>query len=310
MSLFGDNLVSKPNRTWELVKIGTDERDENTRSLCEKLYTKFSPYGDRDFIKKFQIEFFQKFWEMDLACTLIDSGHNLSEADSGDEGPDVCLLSENGIKMWIEAICPQRGNTKDGVSKPITGHPMSIDSKRIILRLTSAINAKHEQHLKNIEKGICTSNEPYIIAINGCQLTPGPGLDDLTPRIVKALFEGGNDMVSFDTGSESLEQKWCENRSHIEKANKENISLGYFMQQKYSNISAVIYSDSCYASRPSEAGGDYILVHNPFARNPLPEGVFKFGLEYIASKSKIDTEGDYSLKVNNYRCQEYLYSEL
>lgn len=309
MDLFENINVLNPHETWKLIKCGTDEESIKVRTLCNELYDKFSPYSDSDFVNKFQLEFFPKFWEMDLACVLMGCRKKLSETDSGDEGPDICI-DESGKKVWVEAICPDRGHTLDSICKPVEGKAMSIESEKIILRITGSIYTKYKKHLKYIENRICSENDPYVIAINSCLLTPGPGLDDLTPRIVKAVFEGGNDVILFDKGSGKLSKKWCENREHLEKHNKEKISLGYFMQEKYSNISAILYSESSYAARPTENGGDYILVHNPFAKNPLNLGFFEMGLEYSANISSKNKEEKYSLAINNYRKAEYLYSEL
>jgi len=309
MSLFGDALVPHPHKTWGLIKEGVDERSNKARALCNELYQKFSLYSDSDFVQRFHAEFFQRFWEMDLACTLIDIGKDLSEELSGDEGPDICIRNEPGRYTWIEAICPERGNTKDRVTKPVDQHSFQIDSKKIILRITNAIATKHIQHQRHVDNGICSVDAPFIIAINGCQLAPGPS-EVLTPRIVKAVFEGGDDVIQFDSKSGRVTDKWCENRRHIEKHNKEKINPGYFMQEEYSSISAVLYSDSCYSTRPSEAGEDYVLVHNPFANNPLREGFLGAGLEYSTNKTNILSGEGYPLNINSYRRAKYLYSAL
>ena len=52
-------------------------------------------------------------------------------------------------------------------------------------------------------------------------------------------------------------------------------------------ISALIYSRADCANRPSRLGDDFICVHNPNARNPLPIGFLGRGLEYFALADKL-----------------------
>ncbi len=241
---------------------------------------------------------------MDLACTLLDSGFKLSEEHSGNEGPDLCVINDQGNRIWIEAICATRGITLDKVSIGEPGQALSIDSERIMLRLTSAIAQKSKVHKCYLEKGICRKDEPFIIAVNGSLLTPGPGLDDCTPRIVKVVFEGGRNEVIFDKITGQIERKQIEYRPGIHKHNNSPVNLNFFRIKEFENVSALLFSESSLWSRPCETGSDYITVHNPLAANPLAEGLFQFGSEFILEHSKGERE---FLKMNSYRRFEFLY---
>lgn len=281
-----------------------ESKESSKRELCNKLYSRFKRFSDDSFAEKFKLEFFPAFWEMDLACTLIESGFILSEEYSGNDGPDLCLISAKGIRIWVEAICVTRGDSLDKVSLGETGQVQCIDSKKIMLRLTSAIYDKDKKHKHYLRQGICTEGEPFVIAVNGSLLTPGPGLDDCTPRVVKAVFEGGRDEFIFDKSTGIVERRQIDHRPEIYKYNNEAINTNFFQLKEYENISALLFSESSLWSRPCETGSDYITVHNPFAKNPLSEGFFKFGSEYIQKWSS--SEGEF-LKVNCYRKREYLY---
>lgn len=69
----------------------------------------------------------------------------------------------------------------------------------------------------------------------------------------------------------------------------ESIRTDYFIDPKYSRISAVIYS---YANvtdsiEVSDLGRDFFIIHNPLATNKLPLGSIKCGIEY---KVEVDDE--------------------
>lgn len=300
-NLFGINGSLDSHESWRLI---AESMEDDKRALCNKLYSKFKPYADRDFKRKFELEFFPPFWEMDLACSLLDSGFELSEQYSGNKGPDLCLFGTGANRIWVEAVCATIGNTLDKVAHVQPGHSQRIGSEKIILRLTSTIYDKHRKHRQYLEQGICNKNEPFIIAVNGSLLTPGPGLDDLTPRILKAVFEGGSDKFIFDKATGAIESRQIEYRPEIAKYNNHSIRTNFFRSKEYANISALLFSESSLWSRPSEVGSDYVIVHNPLAVNPLPEGFFQFGAEYMLKQSE---SGNESLSINNYRKLEYLY---
>jgi hypothetical protein len=299
--LFEDCELENSHSIWNRIK---ESSDPEKRELCNSLYEKFAPFADKDFKNKFRVEFFSAFWEMDLACTLIRSGKNLSVKDSGDRGPDICVLDLEGRRTWIEAICVTRGTTRDEISLGRAGEVTRIDSEKILLRLTSAIYDKDIKHKEYLEQGVCKEDEPFVIAINGCHLTPGPGLDDLTPRIVKAVFEGGDDELLIDRIDGKYLGRQLGHRPVIPKHNNEKIPTGYFRLENYSNISAIIYSESGFAAIPAELGSDYVVVHNPISHNPLSEGYFRFGTEYMDKFAPTEIS---SLRTISYRQLDYLY---
>ncbi|WP_075187880.1 hypothetical protein [Teredinibacter haidensis] len=300
-NLFDSKGSKNSHKSWRSI---AESREGYKRELCNQLYSKFKPYSDRDFKRKFELEFFSAFWEMDLACSLLDSGFKLSEQYSGNKGPDLCLINTGGNRIWIEAVCATRGNSLDEVSLGEPGRALRIDSEKIMLRLTSAIYDKDRKHKHYLEQCICKEAEPFIIAVNGSLLTPGPGLDDFTPRIVKAVFEGGSDKFIFDKATGSVESRQIDYRPEIDKYNNNSICTNFFRIKEFENISALLFSESSLWSRPCETGSDYVIVHNPLAVNPLPEGYFQFGSEYMLKQSKTENE---SLNINNYRKMEYLY---
>ncbi|HEX9870723.1 MAG TPA: hypothetical protein VGC99_19435, partial [Candidatus Tectomicrobia bacterium] len=76
-------------------------------------------------------------------------------------------------------------------------------------------------------------------------------------------------------------------RDSIEKKSGEIVSTNVFLDPEYASMSAVLYSSVDALNRPKVLGSDFILVHNPLARNPLPLGFFAFGVEYWKDNNEL-----------------------
>ena len=276
--LFTEHSGETVTEGWQTLKDGKDECHAHWRDICNVHYNKYFPYADSNFVSGFKNDPPARFWEMELALTLINAGFKI---DSKDYGPDVHLLTEKNI--WLEAVCPEMGKKK--LPDSIQDYDERPSSEKIILRLTNSITSKFKTYQTYIKENVCSGDEPFIIAINGCRLTQGGG-DDLTPRIVKAVFGGGDDVISFKGSSQEVTFK-CVEKKFITKSNepKRSIDTTLFKDNNYSGISAILYSDSSYQHMPIENGSDFLMVHNPSARNPIEVGLLAFGKEYIPEKS-------------------------
>jgi len=298
IDLFSEHFGGTPSECWQTLMDGQDECHLHWRDICNNLYQKYSKYADSNFITGFKSDPPARFWEMELALTLINAGFNI---DSKDYGPDICLLADKNI--WLEAVCSGMGDKN--LPDSIQDYDERLSTRKVILRLTNSINFKFKKHQKYIEEKICSEDEPFIVAINGCRLTQGGG-DDLTPRILKAVFGGGQDVISITESSEIITFE-CIEKKFITKTNetKANIATTFFNDDQFSGISAILYSDSSYQHRPIENGSDFLMIHNPFARNPIKESFLTFGREYIP----IEPDAIASrLKIKDHRIQkEFLY---
>jgi type I restriction enzyme S subunit len=56
--------------------------------------------------------------------------------------------------------------------------------------------------------------------------------------------------------------------------------MNFFEDPQHAGISAVIYSKDVVLNHPEKLGEDCILVHNPLAKNPLPEKIITFLKQY------------------------------
>jgi hypothetical protein len=196
-------------------------------------------------------------------------------------------------KIWIEAIAPGNGSGDDEVPEIITGITQQIPEDQIILRLTSAISEKHKKYKKYLENGLIAPDEPYIIAINGCQIWSSKAEDD-PPRIVRAVFPIGQQYVDFGQKAGS----GFEFRSKVYNAKGADIPTDIFLDPAFEGVSAILFSNSDCCNRSEHSGDEFILVHNLMAKNKLKEGLLQWGREYIA---EIIDESNCRLRWNNYK---------
>ena len=261
------------------------------KSRCLDMWAVFEPYADSHFTKEIKRDFDGRFWEMDLTCTLLELGYNVS---CPKPGPDMKIEGN----IWIEAICPTGGhkNSPDKVPEIVTGLAQSVKYEPIALRFTSAIIEKYQKYIGYINGGVIREFEPYVIAINGNQI-PNARLDFPMPRIARAVLSIGSEYITCSRESGEAISSGYNYQESISKSNGAEISIGIFLDKKYEGISAILYSCVDVCNRSERLGQDFILIHNPLAKNPISEGYFRLGREAIVS---IDNEEDYSIRWLDY----------
>jgi hypothetical protein len=88
--------------------------------------------------------------------------------------------------------------------------------------------------------------------------------------------------------NKTITDKSFEFRDYVIKkklGNSKPIKTNYFLDPKYSCISAVVYSYANVTDSISDSGlgRDFFIIHNPLATNKLPLGSFKCGTEYCVN---------------------------
>jgi|SRR3989344_923732 len=294
MKLFSENLGSTNSNT-ELAALYAQFPDYAQEYLCqatlswrsdakkwiEELWRQFKPYADSNFLDEFKRQYAQRTWELYLGATLLSRGFRLGTHN--DAGPDFNIKKDSDKhQTWIEATTTNRGDGKDKVPDMVYGVVQNVPEEEMMLRIANALNKKYAKYSDDLSKGLIKSNEPYIIAINRDRLSY---TDGWPPLIIKVLFGIGHRVLRLTTdGNEHESREWSLTaRPRINKRNGKGVPMLFFQNQEHSSVSAVIYCvDSILNSprSPHDMGENFVIIHNTFAKNPLPDGFFPFGDEY------------------------------
>jgi len=275
------NKSDHPPDDEELRYLLENPNFEDERRFIESLWERYEPYADRQFRTEITFNFHRRYWEMYLACSLMEYGLELTPRET-EKGPDLCLQL-NKSRVWIEAVAPSGGQGPDAITrrtlKPGKIEWFSVPEAKIILRYLSSLREKQIKYTAYLKDGTISPTEPYIIAINGRRV-PYSIVDDDVPVIVKAVLPFGQYAVTLDFDKNEIVDQGYTYRADVEKANKEKVSTQFFLDPEYAGISGILFSNSDLLNRPRKLGADFIYVHNPMASNRLPSGWFPIGREY------------------------------
>lgn len=260
-------------------------------SGVEKLWTQYQPYASPSFQREFltnEVKFKPLFWEMFLTCKFLDHGFKVLPCPD-DDRPDICL-EVDGKNVWIECAMPTRGdpNSPDYEPELCSGGGMrSINHDASVLRCTSVLDAKYNQHKKWLNKGVCREGEPFIIALNGCNLDLRV-YKSAMPGILRGLYAMGDLYTTFDLGGdESKEETGYFVQTNIVKKNesRSKVPTTFFLNEDHKNVTGVIFSTDWIMRFSS--GPVYCYVENVNAENREDFGFDCFMQTYDYAPDKI-----------------------
>jgi hypothetical protein len=263
-----------------------DPRFQEQKLFLENLWSVFAPFADPNYKSELANKFHPRFWEMYLACTLIEMGFQLIPRTSS-YGPDI-QINLNGRNLWIEATAPDAGTGDDAVP----GYPNSDDfiqwtrvpEEQIILRLTNSLYKKCQKYHEYVSSGLVSENDLFVIAINGFDV-PHISSEDEIPLIVKSVLPFGDLTITLDINEMKPTDEFYKYREYIQKKSGANVLTKTFQDPSYSFISGLIYSTAELWNRPIRLGEDFLFVHNPIANQILDKG-------WIGRGKYIWVEGD------------------
>jgi hypothetical protein len=304
-TLFLDGIEPR-DETYRFIR--DDPRGAEAKAFIRRLWTFFFPYADHDFRKEIANSFSAKFWEMYLAFGLANQGAKLEQISSRSQGrrprhgPDF-RLSGLSHPVWIEATVPLDGTRADRVPEEHLGSDQDIPSESLILRYRTRIDEKFKKLRSYLEAGIVHDSDPYIIAINSRSLSFGLYESD-PPRILHALFPLGDQFVTIDPRTKQVVESGYQYRAKIVKQSGEPVSTDVFLDPTYEGISAVLFCPSDVWHRPpneAEVGlGDFMLIHNPMAKNKVPYQWLKCGREcWVENNQLVIKKGEAYAHVNH-----------
>lgn len=279
------------------------------RAFLEELWQKYCPRinakEEVGFRKDLKAQPHGRIWEMYLALALLNCGLDL--ADKLSNGPDVQLRTPT---IWVEAVASTDGNDEKKSTLPLAGVPEVMlpecsggpPEDQMIERWLTGIDEKLKKLNGRWDKetwkpgyidDIVSKTDPYVVALNTHQTsfslfdhlhTPG------RPPMIAFVFGYGGAVWRSPLSLNGLPPPPSipsgiayPYRSQIKKKSGIEVPSDIFLQEKYSNISALIFSKEGFWSWqnriPSSLSEDFALVHNPFATNQLPNGWLKSGHE-------------------------------
>ena len=277
-----DNTVTADDDIYKFIRDDLGQAAKDAKMFTESLWQKYCPYADNHFRVEIQKVFHARFWEMYLACTLMDKGHKIA---SDNIGPDIKVEHKGNI-IWIEAIAPTSGSQSSNDKVPervITNPPTAqeVPDKQIILRYRSAIHDKYDnKYFDYLSSGIITEKDYYVIAINGCRI-PSSEIDRYPPRIARSVLPVGWPQVTIDTASMQKISDGYQYRPRINKASGSPVRTDIFLDSYYQHINAVLFSNVDVFKTTKPMGDDFKIVHNPLSK-PLPSDFLNFCQQWQA----------------------------
>jgi hypothetical protein len=255
-----------------------DPRFHEQRLFLESLWNNFSPFADLDFKSQLAIQFHPRFWEMYLACTLIEMGFDLVPRKSA-YGPDI-RIKLNNRSLWIEATAPDAGIGADAVPSYSNLEDsiefIRIPEEQMILRLTNSFYKKCQKFNEYVSSGLISKNDIFVIGINGFDIPHILGEDEI-PYIVKSVLPFGNLTVTIDIEKMEPTEQFYQYRGHIQKKSGANVPTKAFQDLSYSFVAGVLYSAAELWNHPTSLGEDFLFVHNPITNQELDKGWMKRG---------------------------------
>lgn len=266
------SFITLAESDWPRAVIGRD--------FCNMLWLRFERHADPNFLSAIRHDFYSRFWEMYLSCALEEVGLSVS---SKAEGPDI-LLTQNGQRIWVEAVAPTAGGVghPDRVPDIKMKEAQSVPDDEILLRYRAAIEEKYTRKRQTyLDNGVLDAGEPYIVAICGTKI--GFCLaDDEPARIARAVYPIGNRFAKLNIKTGEMVDGGYSNRDELVKKSGAVVRTDVFMNPEYSGLSAVLCSNADAVNGPFSLGADFSLVHNHSSINPIPHGLIPLGQEYSA----------------------------
>lgn len=261
-------------------------------------------FNDRDgkFVQEFQLTFESSFWELYLHAVLRELG---LVTDMSFDAPDFVVVRPHNFSIEATIAGPPNGgkpafafDAKEDIPRNLT--EFNIQSA---LRICNAFDAKVKRYRNRYASLPQSRDKPYVIAIGSFDR---PYAHFATNRSIIAALYG----LYFDeeaTARDAIDVV-SYNVSAAPKTHTIDVPVGLFCDDRYSEVSAVIYSPvatwgklraladnplaltvyqtyhpnrnslipqirTCKKAEYQEhlVDGLYVL-HNPFARHPLPVG--------------------------------------
>lgn len=250
------NLISKPEYAAERVVLN---------SWAEGFIDR-----DNKFVTEFQTTFESSMWELYIHAFLKELSFDI---DLSNHAPDFVI--KQPIECCIEATiaAPELGGQAPSGEKLLAPpKDFSEFNRKSILRICNSLSSKIKKYRKSYASLPHVKNKPYIIAIASFDR---PHAHMAVNRAILASLYGiyVDEKKTIDTGAQELLKIPIDS---IMKNNNANVPVGYFGNNKYSDVSAIIYSNLATwgkiraLAKSPESTSVYTTLH-PNPHDLLPE---------------------------------------
>lgn len=253
-----------------------------------------SGLADQDFESRLASGENSEFWSRLSEALVADclGMKNISTRSGSSGGPDFLLVHE-GKKIWVEVTCPEPTGVPSNWLNP-TESVQNFPHKAILLRWTAAIASKatrligepQQQPGGYLHSGLVGPDDAYVIAVNSCQLRNGPfpalyGISQC-PFAAEAVFPIGPLTVTIDRELDEVSERGHMYQPYIINNNGSDVSTNLFLDRRFSPISA-IWGVDLNGQLVIGVSQPKVVVHNPYAANPIPREFLAADHEYIAT---------------------------
>jgi hypothetical protein len=259
------------------------------REGLEKLWSRFEPYADKEFIKEFGRHLEERFWEMYLGVCLLDGRKALRKRSQlpkkeRDKGPDFCI-QKGRRKIWVEVIAPNPGdeNNLDKVPDLFASGADSDARRKIELRIASALKTKADRFAHYREEDIVGPNDSCVVAIAASQfaLEADAESDAGLPLPVTTVFPFGEGVVTIDPETAEFASLSHKYSGEIKRTKKQDtIPRTAFQNDYFAGIDGLIWSRRSTGNFLGNTD-DLVFVHNQLAKRPLPKRWLNWSEEYF-----------------------------
>lgn len=293
--LFASAAPSGATEYAHLRDADTDVADR-ARAFVRDAWARCSAYLDRDFARRFALEFHQRIWELRLCSTLLDLGWPLDSTCRG-AGPDFLVPMCEGPRAWIEATATLHGDGRERVIEPPrhTGAILHDDERGVMLRYANALSSKRAHLQRAIDKGRVAAGDAVVIAVDGSPIcraaweVPGE-----PPMIVRTLYALGEPFVRISLEDRERREYGRHVMPAIVKREGVEVPTRFFLEAESRAISAVLFTRddlwNCPQVHGRPSGNDLVLVHNVHATVPLPRGWLGRGREFFAIGNELHVD--------------------
>lgn len=255
------------------------------RQRCELLWQGHRLHAAKDFTSEFSKNFDDRFWEMYLRERLAQHYPDVRHPKSGpdfivDGPPRVAIEATVASKGTGPSAVPTMARVDDDAANALDDDAeSSVPFEQCALRITAALSAKADDNDARAE----ATKGPYVLAIN--LPFPEAWLCGVPSQAAVATLGMGGVLLDLTAGTQfaASQPVLVKEKAGGEKA---LISATAFCSPLYEHISAMVLASvnpfsSAYSNPAIE------VLHNPFAKKPLPRGWIPFGTEYWVQGNRL-----------------------